>query len=1142
MRSTSRARWAALGLALCFGSSPGCQTFDATRRPAPRGTLGEEIVRVFCERIASEAELARPEGEPRDVSGERWKPVCRGEEPPPEGAPPRLVALMENRARLAEALDQTLPEDLHDGLGNFLGELMPMFDPPRERIPQATRLLSDLLATLSADDAALEAMSRLGARTGYRPLRLGLGVVRPLLAYPEIDTFVDLALRTLTDLPSDASDGLAADEFRAVHTALAMEMAGFTPAEPLPPGERSTLSLTRELMFRSDPRFGTSTGPRWALLRDERGIAALRGETVVAPFVDVDADGLADVDDLGRFVGAGGGRLDVPPPFAVLGELGVPRDGSGRAIDRGAMPFFAYLDADDTMAAGVVREAAPWFDRDAPTLLQLSRALPALLGTDADRTATYGGATLAYEGWDTTRSSAIDMVYALSALLPRGRTGDLLDVLTTLVEEHESAAAGVVYSSHYLLTRSELYPGASLRQPNSLWDDMIELAIRLDRRPGMLEAVLRSFADPDAAQLGDLYGNMMRFRDRITYDPANPNGAAIGLPLDEPVDRSMPDVEGNESLVERSVALIDGLNGVRVCNRDGARLDIRLLGLDIRYPLFGTARECELIDIPNVAEAYALSILGRYELEIQDGFLNGLLDFARVLGVNVDDVLEESSGIEGLTTRPTPEALNRLVFWALDDDGTGRCDPSATGTAHCNSAFASQVFDRVLDRHGNDVIDTYEGTIFAWEQPGFYEGMTPLLTVLEDPRFRLDAEGNYAFGNIIETIWIHWPTRSHWLRQSDDPSAPNYVPGNDARSYELLLADGFVDGRFVANLQLAAAALDGIPVGSGDGLDVLAEVASDLLNPDRSPGLTTRDGRATVPRNDGGGTMAVTPILLFLEALRNVDRDLATLDPEVVDGWRAGRDALARQLLDTRTLGSGYAFTNQRGRAIVVALLPFLAARWRDHRDRGDLTPWAAALPGDAAEFLDEPLVAGLIRLLDVVNADPEARGALVDLLGYLVDEGSDHDAFLAMVFGLIDLLQVLEDDRNIVPLLHALSGALAPNARSLVAGTRGEPDVEGSVGYDALTLLREVRGFDRDRTLRDLLGNLVQLRGDETTPLEVILDVASDVNRAEPGAGGSYEPPDYRALYAQMTGFLDDSERGVERLYDVVQARELDR
>lgn len=1141
MRSTSRSWWVAFGLALFLLPVPGCQGFDAARRPAPRGTLGEEIVRVFCERMASEVEIARPEGEVRDVSGERWKPVCRGEEAPPEGAPRRLVVLMENRARLAEALDQTLPEDLHDELGNFLGELMPMFDPPRERLPQSTRLLSDLLATLSADDDALDAMSRMGTRTGYRPLRLGLGVVRPLLSYPEIDTFVDLALRTLTDLPEDPMDGLAADEFRAVHTALAMEMAGMVPDEPLPAGERSTLALTRELMYRTDARFGGTTAPRWALLRDTRGIALPRGGTVFAPFVDGDGDGLADVDALGRFVGSGGGLLDVPPPFAVLDEVGVPRDGSGRAIDTSAMPFFSYIDADDTMAAGVVREALPWFDRDSPTLLQLSRALPAMLGADAMRSETYGGATLTYGGWDTRTSSAIDMMYALSTILPRDRTGDVLGLLATLVEEHQSEAAGVVHSGHYMLTRSDMYPGAVLRQPNSFWDDMIELAIRLDRRPEMLEAVIRSFADPRSAQLGDLYGNMMRYRDEITYDPADPNGAAVGLPLDRLVDRTMPDVEGNESLFERSVGLIDGLDGVRVCNRAGARLDIDLGIINLRYPLIGTADECELIDIPNVAEAYALAILGRYELEIQDGFLNAMLTVARTLGINVDDVLERSSGIEGLTTHPTPQALNRLVFWALDDDGTGRCDPVATGTAHCNSDFAAQVFARIEDRHGNDVIDTYHGTIFAWEQPGFYEGMRPLLEVLHDPRWRLDAEGNYAFGNIIGTIWAHWPTRSHWVRQSDSPSAPNYVPGDDARSYEPLIADGFVEGRFVANLQAAAAVLDGIPVGSGDGLDLLAEVGSDLINPDRSPGLTTRDGRATVMRNDGGGTMAVAPILLVLEALRNVDRDLDTLDPEIVTGWRTGRDALVRQLLDTRSLGTGYEFQNQRGRAIVLALLPFLQDRWEDHRTRGDLASWSAALPQDTADFLNEPLVAGILHLLDVVNADPEARGALVDLVGYLVDEASDNDAFLAMVYALIDVLQVMEDDLNIVPFVNAMSAAMAPNARSLVAGTAGTPDVDGSVGYDSLTLLREVRGFDDGRTLRQLLANLVQLRDDQSTPLEVILDVMSEVNRAEPGAGGAYVPPDYRALFDQMNGFMDDSERGMERLYDVVQARELD-
>ena len=40
---------------LVLSSAGACSHFDATRRPAPRGTLGEEIVRVFCERMAREA-------------------------------------------------------------------------------------------------------------------------------------------------------------------------------------------------------------------------------------------------------------------------------------------------------------------------------------------------------------------------------------------------------------------------------------------------------------------------------------------------------------------------------------------------------------------------------------------------------------------------------------------------------------------------------------------------------------------------------------------------------------------------------------------------------------------------------------------------------------------------------------------------------------------------------------------------------------------------------------------------------------------------------------------------------------------------------------------------------------------------------
>lgn len=1122
-----------------------CSSFDTTRVTAARGTLGEEIVRTFCERMYSDAERARPEGDPRDVSGVAFRPVCRGEVPPGEGAPPRVVALMANRDRLVAALDATLPESLTDELGGFLGELLPLMDDPIERVPRSTRLLSDFLGMLSADDAALGSMSRLGRRLGYRPLRLGLGVLRPALGYPELGEFVGLSLRTLTDLPDDTTDGLAVEEWQAVQAALALELATLTPAEPLPSGEPSNLELTRELMFTVDTRFGGGAAPHWVLVRDARGMALPTGGVIAAPFVDVDTDGLADVDLLGRFVDASNVPLTIAPPFATLGELGIARDRSGRAIGAGALPIYEYLDGDDLLVAGLVREMLPWFDEADPTLLRMSRGLPFLLGTPGSRTETYGSYDHDYEGWDPRTSSLVDLVYGASEMMHRDRFDDVLGVLETLVRDHESEAAGVVDSGHYMLTRGDTYPNARMRVGNSFWDDMIELAIRLDRRPGMLEAVIRSFADRRSEVLGEVYAGLMRHRDHITYNPADPNGSPLGFPLDQPVDRSRPDEEGNESLFERSIALIDGLDGVRVCNRAGARLDIDLGIINLRYPLIGTAGECDLIDIPNVAEAYALAIRGDYELEIQDGFLNAMLDVADFIGINVDDVLERSSLIEGLTTHPTPQALNRLVFWALGDDGTGRCDPVATGTAHCNSAFGAQVFARIRDRHGNDVIDTYDGTIFAWEQPGFYEGMRPMIEVLHDPRYRLDSEGNYAFGNLISTIWRHWPTANHWLRQSDSPSAPNYVPGDDGRAYEELIADGFAEGRLVRNLVTASVLLDGLDMGGGeDGLDVLAAAAHDLINPDASPGLRTRDGRTTLTRNDGAGTMALSPVLLILDALRNIDRDLAAIpdaeEAERVADWRAARDSLTAQFLGTRPVGPAYAFSNQRARAIVLALLPFLRERLAVHRAEGDLVAWSRELPDDLADLLGSPLVGGFVRFLDRVNADPEAKDALLHLVSYLVDEASENDAYLAVVYAAVDMLQVMDDETNLVPLARAMSPMLAPNVRDIAAGASGGPDLEGSMAFDALGLLREIDAIDTAGTLPAILRNLVALQPDESTPLETILDVISEVNRAAPGAGGAYEPDDYRTMFGEMTGAMEDTRHGMERLYDVVQEREL--
>ena len=152
----------------------------------------------------------------------------------------------------------------------------------------------------------------------------------------------------------------------------------------------------------------------------------------------------------------------------------------------------------------------------------------------------------------------------------------------------------------------------------------------------------------------------------------------------------------------------------------------------------------------------------------------------------------------------------------------------------------------------------------------------------------------------------------------------------------------------------------------------------------------------------------------------------------------------------------------------------------------------------------------------------------------------SDNDAFLATLYAGADLLQVFGDDADIVPIAHALSVALAPNARELVSGTPGQPNIANGMAYDALGLVRELQGIDDRHILHRLLANLVALPADgsEETPLEVILDVMSQINRSHPGDTGDYTRGDYRSALGQATGFMRDDRRGLERLYQVLQHR----
>ena len=1108
---------------LCFlACLLGCaEELDTTRVESARGTLGEEIYEVVCQRIASEES-------PEDVSGRRSRALCEGEAGPEAATTPRLRALAENRERLVTALDRVMPEELEDDVGDFMLSLLPFYEPPDDRLPRQTRAVARVLEELVNDDEALAALERMSTRRGYRPLRLGLGVARPMLAYPEFDSFAEKALETIDE------GGSAGGEWEALLRAAALEMA---TAEPVPPEETdTTLALTRQLLFSEDADFVVGS-PLWTSRRDGRGIVltSRAGGAVELPFADADGDGLADVDALGRFVDGAGSVLDVPAPFRVAHESAVSRDSVGRALRTDGAHYYAYFDVSRTMLGGVTREASAWFDPAAPVLMDLTDGLPVLLGPRTGLSRAYGSATLAYMGPDTSQGALFDVLHGVGVLLPRANTDDVLALTEILVTDHPELVAGLIETGLFTDRRAD-GRDAALRQPSNLWDDLIQVATWIAQEPGLMEALLRSFTDPDAACLGQIYGEMMRYRDDVYYDPGNLNARRTNVVFTERVDRAAPDSTGNMSLFTRSLSVIHDLSGVQMCNKEGAYLD---MPGPLRWPIGREYRECELLEVDDVAQLYAQSIIGRAELELKDPTLNDLLDLVSGI-VDRDQLLEDMSGIDGLTTSPTPYALNRLVFAPRND-------------------FLQKITDPPLSRDGVPVEERHAGVIFAWEREylcdgrrvSFYQAMAPLLRAFDDYDRRTVGPGiapdidptnpRFLFGELISAQHLHWSTPASDHTQSTDPRGAFFSYQDSGVTYEENIADAFFEGKLIERLYELSVALDGIELRPGvDGIDVFAAAAEDMLDPDRNVGLTARDGRRTTTVNDGSREVPLTPLYLVLDGLAAMDEAFAAA-PERHERWLRARGALVDQLLTVRCTGE-CEMQNRRTLALARVLIPFVRDRIAAHRDAGDLDAWALSMHERAADSLGSPMGSALIYFLDAVHQDPEAREALAALLGYLVDEASANDALPTTLVAIADILQLLDDDLNLVPLLQVLSRALAPEAPEAVAGSVSEVVLDGSATDETMDLLREIQVVDERRTMKAMMANMVALpAGEEETPLEVILDVIAEVNRRDPGAGGPMTVEDHHDTFSRAHDFLTSESRGMERLYQVIQQRELE-
>ncbi len=1320
--------FSALGTVLACGV--GCsEDFDASRNPPPRGTVGEEVFTIFCDRVGAQALQ-------EDLTGNSFKPMCAkdasgayadkvdqdalpkldpesvdrdGNKVPMEAqtknraaAVARVEALARRRADLISALDAVIPDikvpikdilnpdatkscnapegatsgerDLTKEMADMLGRFTDLYNDGT--LPQSTESLARLMNAFKASPESQQSLAKFNAREGYRPIAVSLGVARPAVSYPRIR---DLANVTLSILSADSDPyqenpardaagarvpvpGKANGQFNKLLEAAHEELRTAQPDDaayktalknPVDLTGREVLSRARtslevvhELMFTNDLAFG-SAADHYIVERDTRpGLVGFAKVNVVAgkvppPFVDANGDGIADILPNGAYATSNG--VPAPSPFFAIGQTLGTRDGATRATNgQGGDLLYSYINTSHTFTAQLLNDFKPLVNADLTakheTLMYALAGAPLLLGSrtgDGKAKICYGATgghlgtcgsapkagevEVAYNGFDPANAPLLDLVYASGQVMGDKTGDDTLALVRKLVSDNQQDLARVVGAALKVKAVSDAHPEAHLKDGSAFWDEFIDVFVDLAKVDGLLEDSMKALGDDKAASLGTVFSSFMAYKDRISYNRNDLNGAAYNVTksdtseMSTPVDRTKPDGGFNRSGFQRFIGLLHDTNNVASCNKADAIVHARgipIVGTQdvpsfLTHPFRnGNFKECEVFKIDNLSAFYLDSIVGKANLYMRDDVLrNGVLG---IIGAATTDVMEASSGITGFwgtgkDLRPKPQWLNRLVFFDQANDphdptqkflkdlqgpymGTTMCPERTIADPKAGDSVASpdgKVHGLRSCQDGDWLQQRRGDTIFTMEDFGFYAQMTPLLTAFTS------RNQEKIFIDLMEVLHRHYASPNapaeECVLSRDAGAKYKQCTQSNVVSYEPIMVELF-GGDFLPSLQSLIKKLQNTTITHCDTLaadktcatshgvnaiTILAEATRAMIDPERAKAAALKDrhGVATTVRNDGTTNPQVTPLYLVLNALKAMDTALDTYTPVDdsdkgrKDLWKTARSQLVDQFLSVDGVKDKAVFHNPVVPKIAPKVIDLLRAQMLA-RCPGSFTPpytpctWAKSdLPGNFETTMRGPLFATAVDMTDTIRRDENARVELEKLLQYLLDAASQNDALATVLTSSSDVIQLLQDDDNILPLLHTLSEA----AKATVRDAKGNV-VEKSLVDAQLALLARMSGrayttpasggakfencskeLDPNQVLTRILQNIVTPMAagagpQKQSPVEVIIDVIADVNRAAPERADKLDGADYANIADNVSDFLLNKERGLEQFYEIVR------
>jgi len=1105
---------------LCTSSLLGTacsEGYDWEREEHERGTLGEELFDIW--RKDAERSPKRPEA--------------------------RIEMLDEQEGLFVDSVDRVAPPGELEVIDQFLRTTNRSID--SGLLPSFTRKVRIGLRDATDDEKLLGALAADSGPSTHRYLAASARPNLPVyvLNYDEIRP----ASQTLVDALLNA-DGVQPDGSPADGESTAFIDAQRTVASRLADSSSDPSAAAiglRDVLVREDGRFhGERDIPLPAVRYDRRGlplVADASGPNAngtyrpIPPFVDEDGDGLADVDDRGRFVVRDGPNREIAP-FDTAADGPFERDDAGRAV-AGGTPVFEYIDLSQTGLHWSVRQLDTVVEEDVHW--KVLEGLPALFGKRVSHESDGG----TYRGYAADQP-VLDALEAGLSILDFENVPEVLRSLSHFLDAHSGELARLLDALGEAKSKIDALEDAELSDDSTIGYDLLPILEEVAANPGLWQDVMNSLEREVVTETGTAMATMLKYRDLETipkdpdqggsYEPCfqqckskyearetenHPNGIGKVGRFDcirgcareelytEETDFDAPEARDNRSTNQQLFHLL----------RDTAGTPYKLEIEQASIGPFDVSDLPTIVELPGAAEAFIRSIAGNLKLEHYisdeirgDSLIGNIIDWLPLQDKDIAGLLSTLSPLfgEGLSEEPTPDEITRLFN-----------QPNLEFTM---PGVEIDVTDPVC-KDGYVMANHHADKLFGSEAAGLIDAIQPLAKAFSDH----DRED--LFAGLFRVIHEHYSNYDDRYETKD--GSPSPMKGAGLRDFEPALLAIARSGTIFEALHEFAVTVDRIKPVTGEPFEErLRQLVHNAVQTDRTGTGPTEGPNGETALTLPDGTEVESPSRMhFLLASVGDLIDRVDTRPEDEELLRESLRTLTDALLETERGSRGEPKIQNEGAVALFSLgareLADSAEDWNERGVRDDKLTREA--PQAAVDVVTSRMLPALIDLVRDLGSTDERREKIDGLGEYVIANGEGRDQVAGAGYRLLASARTERDG----PIARALAEIIDPD-RTWETDRRGELPFLSH----ALTLVDRTLERDDPGTGFDLARRGLARHGSGPTHLGGIAEVVGDYYRTDPASDAPYSNEDYRRVFGELAAWIGDDVHGLEQLYDIIQRR----